>query len=81
MVTPIFYEVDHSDVRKQTGEFGKVFEETCKNKTDDEKQRCRKALADVANMAGEDSRNWYFFFSNFCLIRLKTPIVVFIADI
>ncbi|AEE83824.1 disease resistance RPP5 like protein (fragment) [Arabidopsis thaliana] len=58
MVTPIFYEVDHSDVRKQTGEFGKVFEETCKNKTDDEKQRCRKALADVANMAGEDSRNW-----------------------
>ncbi|KAG7547255.1 Toll/interleukin-1 receptor homology (TIR) domain, partial [Arabidopsis suecica] len=58
MVIPIFYNVDPSEVRKQSGEFGKVFEETCEGKTDDEKQRWMQALADVANVAGEDSRNW-----------------------
>ncbi|XP_023636310.1 disease resistance protein RPP4 [Capsella rubella] len=58
MVIPVFYNVDPSEVRKQTGEFGKVFEETCKGKTDGEKQRWMQALAYVANMAGEDSRNW-----------------------
>ncbi|CAN6993663.1 unnamed protein product [Brassica oleracea var. botrytis] len=32
-VIPIFYEVDPSHVRKQTGDFGKVFDETCLGKT------------------------------------------------
>lgn len=59
MVIPVFYNVDPSDVRKQTGEFGKAFEETCKGKTEDVKQGWMQVLTEVANMAGEDSRNWY----------------------
>ncbi|KAG2263908.1 hypothetical protein Bca52824_070987 [Brassica carinata] len=58
MVIPVFYNVDPSEVRKQTGEFGKIFEGTCNGKTEDQKQRWMQALAEVANMAGEDSRNW-----------------------
>ncbi|ESQ55970.1 hypothetical protein EUTSA_v10026484mg [Eutrema salsugineum] len=58
MVIPIFYDVDPSDVRKQTGEFGEGFEKTCKGKSDDHKERWIRALTEVANLAGEDSRNW-----------------------
>ncbi|XP_019086258.1 PREDICTED: disease resistance protein RLM3-like, partial [Camelina sativa] len=59
LVVPVFYDVDPSDVRKQTGDFGKTFIETCRNKTDDEIQRWIRALVEVANLAGEDLRNWY----------------------
>ena len=55
---PVFYDVDPSEVRKQTGEFGKVFEETCKAKSEDEKQSWKQALAAVAVMAGYDLRKW-----------------------
>ncbi|XP_010440087.1 PREDICTED: protein SUPPRESSOR OF npr1-1, CONSTITUTIVE 1-like [Camelina sativa] len=58
MVIPVFYDVEPSHVRNQAGEFGKVFKETCKGKTKDQKQRWRQALADVADMAGEDLQNW-----------------------
>ncbi|KAL1194627.1 Disease resistance protein RPP5 [Cardamine amara subsp. amara] len=69
MVIPIFYNVDPWEVRKQTGEFGKVFEETGTGKTEDQKQRWMQALADVANFAGEDLHNGYLLFflsQNFC---------------
>ncbi|CAH8278238.1 unnamed protein product [Arabidopsis lyrata] len=58
IVIPIFYKVDPSDVRKQTGKFGRLFEETCKNKTVDEKQRWRKALTDIANIIGFINEHW-----------------------
>ncbi|KFK22502.1 hypothetical protein AALP_AAs75065U000100 [Arabis alpina] len=58
MVIPIFYEVDPSHVRKQTGEFGKAFDMTCKGKTEDHIDRWKKALAKVAGLAGYDSQNW-----------------------
>ncbi|KFK22483.1 hypothetical protein AALP_AAs46524U000200 [Arabis alpina] len=58
MVIPIFYEVDPSHVRKQTGEFGKAFDMTCKGKTEDHIERWKKALAKVAGLAGYDSQNW-----------------------
>ncbi|KFK45145.1 hypothetical protein AALP_AA1G349500 [Arabis alpina] len=58
IVMTIFYDVDPSDVRKQRGDFGSAFEETCEGKTEEEKQRWRKALAYVATIAGEHSLNW-----------------------
>ncbi|KFK26757.1 hypothetical protein AALP_AA8G289500 [Arabis alpina] len=58
MVIPIFYEVDPSHVRKQTGDFGKAFEITCEGKAEDHIERWKKALAKVAGLAGYDSQNW-----------------------
>ncbi|CAA7026621.1 unnamed protein product [Microthlaspi erraticum] len=58
VVIPIFYGLDPSDVRKQSGDFGESFEKTCKNKTEDEKRLWRKALTDVANILGYHYLNW-----------------------
>nr|AXU93635.1 RPP4/RPP5-like protein [Arabidopsis thaliana] len=58
-VIPVFYDVDPSHVRKQIGEFGKVFKKTCEDKPADQKQRWVKALTDISNIAGEDLRNGY----------------------
>ncbi|XP_018445310.1 disease resistance protein TAO1 isoform X2 [Raphanus sativus] len=57
-VMPVFYDVDPSDVKKQAGEFGKVSENTCNGKTEEDTRRWREALAEVATIAGEHSRNW-----------------------
>jgi hypothetical protein len=62
IVLPIFYEIDPSDVRKQTGSFAKAFdqhEERCK-----EKVECRKALEEAENLSGwnvNDMANGYAF--------------------
>ena len=59
-VLPIFYDVDPSDIRKQKGEFGEAFNKLVKNLKGEEMERVkiwRKALTQVANIAGEDSRN------------------------
>nr|AXU93612.1 RPP4/RPP5-like protein [Arabidopsis thaliana] len=56
-VIPVFYDVDPSHVRKQIGEFGRVFKKTCEDKRADQKQRWVKALTDISNIAGEDLRN------------------------
>ncbi|CAF2039166.1 unnamed protein product [Brassica napus] len=58
IVMTIFYGVDPSHVRKQTGDFGKVFKKTCSGKTEEEKQRWSQALTDVGNIAGEHFLNW-----------------------
>lgn len=55
----VFYGVHPSDVRKQTGEFGKAFNETCARKTEEERLIWRQALNDVGNIAGEDFLNWF----------------------
>ncbi|KAG2322262.1 hypothetical protein Bca52824_015475 [Brassica carinata] len=57
-VMPVFYDVDPSDVKKQAGEFGEVFENTCNGKTEEDTRRWREALAEVATIAGAHSRNW-----------------------
>ncbi|CAG7884214.1 unnamed protein product [Brassica rapa] len=57
-VMPVFYEVDPSDVRKQAGDFGNIFEETCLGKSEEVRQRWSRALTDLANLAGVDSRLW-----------------------
>ncbi|KAJ0265701.1 Disease resistance protein [Hirschfeldia incana] len=58
IVMTIFYGVEPSDVRKQTGEFGIAFEDTCERKSNEEKQKWIKALTDVSNIAGEDFLRW-----------------------
>ncbi|CAA7053839.1 unnamed protein product [Microthlaspi erraticum] len=58
IVMTIFYGVDPSDVRKQTGDFGKVFRETCRRKTEEERRRWSQALTVVGNIAGEHLLNW-----------------------
>lgn len=59
VVMTIFYEVDPSDVRKQTGDFGRVFKETCSHRTKEESERWSQALNDVGNIAGEHLLNWF----------------------
>lgn len=61
---PIFYGMNPSDVRKQTGDFGEAFERTCEGKTEEKKQRWKQALTDVANKLGEHSHNWLVLFTN-----------------
>nr|VDC91856.1 unnamed protein product [Brassica rapa] len=58
IVIAVFYKVDPSDIRKQTGDFGKVFRKTCAGKTNEEIRRWRVALAEVAAIAGYHSSNW-----------------------
>ncbi|KAH0894247.1 hypothetical protein HID58_056676 [Brassica napus] len=57
-VMSIFYQVEPTHVKKQTGDFGKVFRKTCKGKTKDEIQRWKHALTEVALIAGYHSTNW-----------------------
>ncbi|XP_056848768.1 probable disease resistance protein RPP1 [Raphanus sativus] len=56
-VMPLFYELDPTDVKKQTGDFGKVFKKTCKGKTKEEIRRWQHALTEVAQIAGYHSTN------------------------
>ena len=69
MVVLIFYRLDPSHVRKQTGDFGKIFELTCQHKTEDEKIRWRRALTDVANILGYHSVTWYNFLNHYLLFN------------
>ncbi|KAG7579402.1 Toll/interleukin-1 receptor homology (TIR) domain superfamily, partial [Arabidopsis thaliana x Arabidopsis arenosa] len=58
IVMTVFYGVDPSDVRKQTGEFGTVFNKTCARRTKEERRNWSQALNDVGNIAGEHFLNW-----------------------
>lgn len=61
LVIPILYRLDPSHVRKQTGDFGKIFEKTCQYKTEVGKIRWRGAMTNVANILGYYIVTWYDF--------------------
>ena len=53
IVVLVFYDVDPSDVRKQTGAFAKAFiDHECLNKSLMEIEMWRDALRELANIAG-----------------------------
>ncbi|ESQ28567.1 hypothetical protein EUTSA_v10019540mg, partial [Eutrema salsugineum] len=57
-VKPIFYEVDPTDIKKQTRDFGKVFNKTCEGKTNEVIGKWSQALEIVATIAGYHSNKW-----------------------
>ncbi|KAF8087555.1 hypothetical protein N665_0578s0008 [Sinapis alba] len=61
-VIPLFYKVNPTDVKKQTGDFGKVFRKTCKGKRKEEIQRWKHALTEVAQIEGYHTSNWFVHF-------------------
>ncbi|CAN8302695.1 unnamed protein product [Cochlearia groenlandica] len=58
IVMTIFYDLDPSHVRNQTGDFGIAFDKTCVERTDDEVKQWRLALIQVANIHGHHSLKW-----------------------
>lgn len=62
---PFFFGVGPSEVRRQTGEFGRHFKQICKGKTEDEKQQWQRALVYIANIPGYHNLRWYVFFSHY----------------
>ncbi|KFK25992.1 disease resistance protein [Arabis alpina] len=54
-IVPVFYEVNPSDVRRQSGSFG----EDVESHSDEEKvKKWKEALTKLASISGEDSQNW-----------------------
>nr|KYP36579.1 TMV resistance protein N [Cajanus cajan] len=54
MVIPVFYNVDPSQVRKQTGSYEQAF---AKHKGESNYNKWKAALNEIANLAGWDSQN------------------------
>lgn len=52
IVMPVFYGVRPNDVQRQTGDFGKGFEKTCRGKTILDKGRWSQALNKVCSLQG-----------------------------
>ncbi|XP_050153697.1 disease resistance protein RUN1-like isoform X2 [Malus sylvestris] len=57
VVIPVFYDVDPSHVRKQTGSIAEAFARHRKTEPPDMMERWRKALAEVADLAGKVLQN------------------------
>ncbi|XP_059290853.1 disease resistance protein RML1A-like [Lycium ferocissimum] len=63
-VMPIFYDVEPTEVRKQTGEFGDGFAKLKKQFGDQSMEKWKAALTKVANLSGSELRilaNGYYF--------------------
>ncbi|CAN6988572.1 unnamed protein product, partial [Brassica rapa subsp. trilocularis] len=58
IVMTIFYEVEPTDVKKQKGYFGSVFEKTCVGKSVEDVEKWKQALEEVAKIEGFDSTTW-----------------------
>ena len=73
-VLPVFYQVDPSEVRKQTGNYGKELTKHEKKIEDKTKvQRWRDALGKAANISGWDDKNRYLYSTMYsCLLIFKS---------
>ncbi|VVB08751.1 unnamed protein product [Arabis nemorensis] len=76
IVMTVFYGVDPSHVRKQTGDFGSVFNETCARRTEEERRRWSQALTDAGNIAGEHFLNWFV-----CFPSITTILEIFFVNL
>ncbi|RDX88609.1 TMV resistance protein N, partial [Mucuna pruriens] len=82
-VLPIFYDVDSSEVRKQSEYYGKAFakhEERFREDKEkmEEVQRWREAMTRVANLSGWDIRNRK---DNSCIISHQYDFCCYIGDV
>ena len=57
IVLPVFYHVDPSDVRKQTGSFGEAFSIHERNVDEKKMQRWRVSLTAASNLSGYHVKN------------------------
>lgn len=59
-VLPVFYGVEPSEVRRQTGTFGKALEVLTErvSATKDEIMSWRRAVTEAANLSGLDLKNY-----------------------
>ncbi|XAR69668.1 hypothetical protein NMG60_11001356 [Bertholletia excelsa] len=51
-VYPVFYHLDPSEVRKQTGNFGKAFSKVTSKNDKEKVEKWKKALEEVGNLSG-----------------------------
>ncbi|KFK42299.1 hypothetical protein AALP_AA2G238000 [Arabis alpina] len=58
VLIPVFFNVDPSHVKKQSGNFAKAFQEHDKRPDIESVESWRKAMAKVGLISGWDSRNW-----------------------
>jgi len=72
LVFPIFYDIDPSEVRNQTGSYGKsiVSHEYRFGKESDRLQKWKSALFEVANIPGLHFKKWYIILLLSILRRL-----------
>lgn len=57
-VITMFYGVERSDVKEQRGYFGSVFKETCVGKSEEDVEKWKHALEEVAQIPSYNSREW-----------------------
>ncbi|KAK2353097.1 disease resistance protein RUN1 [Trifolium repens] len=79
VVVPVFYQVDPSDVRKQTGSYGTALAKNKKQggKNDDKMmQNWKNALYQAANLSGFHSTKYRYLFMCLCFSRLINFTVV-----
>ncbi|MCH82114.1 TIR-NBS-LRR resistance protein [Trifolium medium] len=62
VVIPVFYQIDPSHVRKQTGSYGTAMEKHKKQGNNDDKmmQNWKNALSQAANLSGFDSTSYRY---------------------
>ncbi|KAM1959524.1 hypothetical protein FF1_004990 [Malus domestica] len=77
MVYPIFYDVDPSDVRKQTGSFAQSFLKHTDKKKVAKVARWRAALTEAASLAGFVHRSRYLLISSFMHSGFNGPLFTF----